>query len=223
MSDDDDFGECSKRDEDLTLPKGMDACALRLLAWKCMLHLRSIRRGAALDALTKRVVLGAATVSKMIKEMLPNDIRCANDTRDLILDCCVGTLLLCLSHQLRGSEPACAEFIHLISSEANEMCNKESKKTIGGEHVMKALEAQPLTIHSRPRAARAARNFQCICGHNDARFLQNLGFSQYLPQAQEVLDQYKNEVHVMSNMPCDALATNTPFHSAYDATSMTRA
>ena len=99
MSDDDDFGECSKRDEDLTLPKGMDACALRLLAWKCMLHLRSIRRGAALDALTKRVVLGAATVSKMIKEMLPNDIRCANDTRDLILDCCVGTLLLCLSQQ----------------------------------------------------------------------------------------------------------------------------
>ena len=92
------------------------------------------------------VVLGAATVSKMIKEMLPNDIRCANDTRDLILDCCVGTLLLCLSHQLRGSEPACAEFIHLISSEANEMCNKESKKTIGGEHVMKALEAQPLTL-----------------------------------------------------------------------------
>lgn len=31
------------------------------------------------------------------------------------------------------------EFIHLISSEANEIANKENKKTIGAEHVLKAL------------------------------------------------------------------------------------
>lgn len=34
-----------------------------------------------------------ATVSKLIKEMIPEDVKCSNDTRDLILECCVGTLL----------------------------------------------------------------------------------------------------------------------------------
>ncbi len=33
-----------------------------------------------------------ATVAKIIKEMLPEDVKCANDTRDLILECCVGNL-----------------------------------------------------------------------------------------------------------------------------------
>lgn len=34
-----------------------------------------------------------------------------------------------------------AEFIHLIASEANEICEKETKKTIAGEHVVAALQA----------------------------------------------------------------------------------
>ncbi|CAG8490189.1 3669_t:CDS:10 [Ambispora gerdemannii] len=33
------------------------------------------------------------------------------------------------------------EFIHLIASEANEICEKESKKTIAAEHVISALQA----------------------------------------------------------------------------------
>ncbi|KAG8938946.1 negative cofactor 2 transcription regulator complex subunit ncb2 [Tulasnella sp. 408] len=32
------------------------------------------------------------------------------------------------------------EFIHLISSESNEICEKESKKTISPEHVVQALK-----------------------------------------------------------------------------------
>lgn len=31
------------------------------------------------------------------------------------------------------------EFIHLIASEANDICDKEAKKTIAGEHVVSAL------------------------------------------------------------------------------------
>ncbi|CAO0793658.1 unnamed protein product [Mucor circinelloides] len=54
--------------------------------------------------------------------MMPDDIVCAKDTRDLLIDCCV-------------------EFIHLIASEANEICEKETKKTIAGEHVVAALQA----------------------------------------------------------------------------------
>jgi hypothetical protein len=40
------------------------------------------------------LICTAATVSKLIKEMMPEDIKCAGDTRDLILECCVGTCLL---------------------------------------------------------------------------------------------------------------------------------
>ncbi|KAJ2785265.1 negative cofactor 2 transcription regulator complex subunit ncb2 [Coemansia interrupta] len=64
--------------------------------------------------------LPRATVYKLIAEMLPDDVTCAKDTRDLLLDCC-------------------NEFIHLIASESNEICEKEAKKTIAAEHVLTAL------------------------------------------------------------------------------------
>lgn len=65
--------------------------------------------------------LPKATVAKMIAELLPSDIVCARETRDLVIECCV-------------------EFIHLISSEANEICEQESKKTIAPEHIIAALK-----------------------------------------------------------------------------------
>jgi len=66
--------------------------------------------------------LPKATVAKMITELLPKDVVCAKETRDLVIECCV-------------------EFIHLISSEANDICEKESKKTIAPEHIISALKA----------------------------------------------------------------------------------
>nr|GMC69425.1 protein MIZU-KUSSEI 1 [Ipomoea batatas] len=60
-------------------------------------------------------------MTKIIKEMLPPDVRVARDCQDLLIECCV-------------------EFINLISSESNEVCNKEDKRTIAPEHVLKALE-----------------------------------------------------------------------------------
>ncbi|KZT12946.1 histone-fold-containing protein [Laetiporus sulphureus 93-53] len=65
--------------------------------------------------------LPKATVAKMITELLPKDVTCAKETRDLVIECCV-------------------EFIHLISSEANEICEKDSKKTIAPEHIIAALK-----------------------------------------------------------------------------------
>ncbi|CAN4086189.1 unnamed protein product [Withania somnifera] len=50
--------------------------------------------------------LPKATMTKIIKEMLPPDV----------------------------------QFINLISSESNEVCNREDKRTIAPEHVLKALE-----------------------------------------------------------------------------------
>ncbi|KAJ1644435.1 negative cofactor 2 transcription regulator complex subunit ncb2 [Dispira simplex] len=66
--------------------------------------------------------LPRATVHKLIQEMMPKDITCARETRDLLIDCC-------------------NEFIHLVASEANEVCEKEAKKTIAAEHVLTALKA----------------------------------------------------------------------------------
>jgi histone H3/H4 len=65
------------------------------------------------------LTLPRASINKMIKEILPN-IRVANESRELILNCCT-------------------EFIHLISSEANDICNNQQKKTINAEHVLQGM------------------------------------------------------------------------------------
>ncbi|CAA2976823.1 Dr1 homolog [Olea europaea subsp. europaea] len=65
--------------------------------------------------------LPKATMTKIIKEMLPPDVRVARDAQDLIIECCV-------------------EFINLISSESNEVCGREERRTIAPEHVLKALQ-----------------------------------------------------------------------------------
>lgn len=67
------------------------------------------------------VSLPKATMTKIIKEMLPPDVRVAKDAQDLLVECCV-------------------EFINLISSESNEICSKDEKRTIAPEHVLRALE-----------------------------------------------------------------------------------
>ncbi|KUJ09241.1 histone-fold-containing protein [Mollisia scopiformis] len=67
--------------------------------------------------------LPKATVQKIVSEILPpaSGMGFTKDARDLLIECCV-------------------EFITLISSEANEISEKESKKTIAVEHITKALE-----------------------------------------------------------------------------------
>ena len=56
-------------------------------------------------------------------EIIPpkDGISFAKEARDLLIECCV-------------------EFITLISSEANEISEKEAKKTIACDHITKALE-----------------------------------------------------------------------------------
>lgn len=65
-----------------------------------------------------------ATVQKIITEVLaatdPGSTF-SKDARDTLIECCV-------------------EFITLISSEANDIAEKEAKKTIGMEHIKKSLE-----------------------------------------------------------------------------------
>ncbi|KAI4836010.1 histone-fold-containing protein [Aureobasidium sp. EXF-8845] len=69
------------------------------------------------------LTLPRATVQKIITEVLASDqgMSFAKETRDLLIECCV-------------------EFITMISSEANEIAEKDAKKTIACEHIVKALE-----------------------------------------------------------------------------------
>ncbi|KAL9633051.1 MAG: hypothetical protein Q9164_004931 [Protoblastenia rupestris] len=73
--------------------------------------------------------LPKATVQKIISEILTtpslntapdSSVTFARDARELLIECCV-------------------EFVTLISSEANEIAEKEQKKTIAIEHIDKAL------------------------------------------------------------------------------------
>ncbi|KAL1412869.1 negative cofactor 2 transcription regulator complex subunit ncb2 [Vanrija albida] len=65
--------------------------------------------------------LPKATVYKLISEMLPEDLSCSKDTKEIIVDCCV-------------------EWIKLISAQSNTVCEESSKKTISPEHVLEALK-----------------------------------------------------------------------------------
>ncbi|KAK6250149.1 hypothetical protein SCA6_004154 [Theobroma cacao] len=91
--------------------------------------------------------LPKATMTKIIKEMLPPDVRVARDAQDLLIECCVVPIVFVASQAsiklflvIDENFKPFAEFINLISSESNDVCNREEKRTIAPEHVLKALE-----------------------------------------------------------------------------------
>ena len=67
------------------------------------------------------VGLPKASVVKAIKELMPEGVRVAGDANDLLLQCC-------------------NQFVHLISTQANDISEREKRSTISPEHVVKALE-----------------------------------------------------------------------------------
>ncbi|KAG8530071.1 uncharacterized protein KY384_005553 [Bacidia gigantensis] len=87
------------------------------------------------------LTLPTATVQKIISEILATpsqkgehgklSVAFARDARELLIECCV-------------------EFITLISSEANEIAEKEAKKTIAIEHIDKALRDLGFPEYVRP-------------------------------------------------------------------------
>ncbi|XP_055318702.1 protein Dr1 [Sitodiplosis mosellana] len=122
------------------------------------------------------LTLPRASINKMIKELVPS-IRVANESRELILNCCT-------------------EFIHLISSEANEVCNLRNKKTINAEHVLEALDrlgfkdykqdAEAVLMDCKAVAAKRRRQ---------STRLENLGIpeEELLRQQQELFAKARQE------------------------------
>jgi histone H3/H4 len=135
--------------------------------------------GASHDELS----LPKATVGKIIQEMLPQNISCSKETRDLLVDCCV-------------------EFIHLVSSEANELCEKENKKTISPEHIEEALKIlgfssyvtqvhQALEEHNQNLQQERARK-------NSKRDTASIPEEELLRQQQELFEQARKKYNAQS-------------------------
>ncbi|KAH9385498.1 down-regulator of transcription 1 [Nematocida major] len=61
-----------------------------------------------------------ASIDKIISETLESPLICSREVKQVLLNCC-------------------AEFVHIIATEANEVCEKEQKKTLTHEHVYRAL------------------------------------------------------------------------------------
>lgn len=65
--------------------------------------------------------LPKATAQKIIGEILPKDIAISKEAREAITECSI-------------------EFIMILSTQLNDIAEKEAKKTIASDHVVKALE-----------------------------------------------------------------------------------
>lgn len=70
---------------------------------------------------TDDLSLPKATVQKIISEILPSDIAITKEAREAITECSI-------------------EFIMILSTQLNDIAEKEAKKTIASVHVVKALE-----------------------------------------------------------------------------------
>lgn len=122
------------------------------------------------------LTLPRASINKIIKELVPS-VRVANESRELLLNCC-------------------SEFIHLLSSEANEVCNMRNKKTINAEHVLEALDRLGFTDFKR-EAELVLNDCKEVAAkrRRQSTRLENLGIpeEELLRQQQELFAKAREE------------------------------
>lgn len=105
-------------------------------------------------------------------EILPSQggVAFAKEARDLLIECCV-------------------EFITLISSEANEISEKEAKKTIACDHITKALEQLGFSDYVPAVLEAAAEHKEvqkvCLCPYTNAIILLRLTANFYITGSRE--------------------------------------
>ncbi|KAL7030181.1 hypothetical protein ACKWTF_006561 [Chironomus riparius] len=126
----------------------------------------------------EELCLPRASINKIIKEIVPA-LRVATNCRELILSCCT-------------------EFIHLISSEANEICSKKNKKTINAEHILEGLNK--LGFSDFTRDALNILNeckMQAAKRRRESNRLENLGISEeeLFRQQQELIQQAREQIN----------------------------
>ncbi|MBN3298622.1 NC2B protein, partial [Amia calva] len=139
-----------------------------------------------------------AAINKMIKETLPN-VRVANDARELVVNCCT-------------------EFIHLISSEANEICNKSEKKTISPEHVIHALESLGFASYiTEVKDVLQECKTVALKRRKASSRLENLGIpeEELLRQQQELFAKVNVSISLLLPFS-SSLSVGLPLHPAQD-------
>lgn len=65
--------------------------------------------------------LPKATVQKIISEILPDSYSFTKDAREALIECCI-------------------EFLMIVSTESNDIADKELKKTLSTDHILQALD-----------------------------------------------------------------------------------
>lgn len=124
----------------------------------------------------EELTIPRAAMNKMIKELLPN-IRIANEARELILSCCT-------------------EFIHHLSTEANDICNRQQKKTISADHVLGALDSLGFGAY-RQDAEAVLKDCKAVAAkrRRQSTRLENLGIpeDELLRQQQELFAQARQQ------------------------------
>lgn len=74
------------------------------------------------------IALPKSTMSRVIKERLPEDMKIAAEANEIVMRCC-------------------EEFVHMIAATANEISEKEKKSTIVPDHILKSLEELGFTSY----------------------------------------------------------------------------
>lgn len=73
------------------------------------------------SSVSEDLLLPKATVQKIVSEILPAEMAILKEARECVTECCI-------------------EFIMMLSTQLNDIAEKEAKKTIASDHVVKALE-----------------------------------------------------------------------------------
>lgn len=143
----------------------------------------------------EELTIPRAAMNKLIKELVP-DIRVANDSRDIILQCC-------------------SEFIRVVTSEANSICEEQQKKTMSAEHVMEALDKLGFSSY-KTQAESAASDCKGKRRRQSTR-LEHLGIpeEELFRQQQELFakakaEQQQREQEEWMKMQLDAASIGLP-------------
>lgn len=73
----------------------------------------------------------AHSISKYLGKILPEGTKCEKSALEFL-------------------SQSCTEFIHLITTQANELCDQENKKTITPDHIVRSLKMLEFTGYVEP-------------------------------------------------------------------------
>lgn len=114
-----------------------------------------------------------AAINKFVKDVIP-DVRVSNETREFIMKCS-------------------NEFIHIVTKEANSLCDEQQKKTIATDHILAVFDRL-----GWPEYKEVAETVESACRGRRKRQstkLEHTGIpeEELLKQQQELINQAKLE------------------------------